>query len=76
MEKDILTSPVKEKSSFSPIGGIKRMDKEKCPELRATLVGDETYYFCTLTEKICIREYGYECEEYDEWLRSEENVAT
>ena len=37
----------------------------KCPELRATLVGDETYYFCTLIEKICIREYGYECEEYE-----------
>jgi len=47
---------------------------DKCPELRATLVGDETYYFCTLNERICIREYGYECEEYNEWLRSEEHV--
>jgi len=47
---------------------------DRCPELRAQLVGDEAYYFCTLTERICIREYGYECEEYKEWLRSEEHV--
>ena len=50
--------------------------EEKCPELRTTLVGDETYYFCDLIDKICFREYGYECEEYEEIMKEmgDENI--
>ena len=57
----------------------RKYNSEKCPELRATLVGDETYYFCTLIDKICFREYGYRCEEYENWLKEtnqETNISS
>ena len=51
--------------------------KGKCPHLRTKSAGDEAWYFCDLTErpsgriKPCLKEYGDECEIYNEILKEE-----
>ena len=43
----------------------------RCPELKAIQAGDEVYYYCLLTERLCVREYGQECEEYNKIMEEE-----
>ena len=44
------------------------MDKPKCPYLKETLVGDESYTLCTMVDKWCLLEGGLSCDIYEEWL--------
>ena len=37
----------------------------ECPELKLIRGGDEVQGLCKLVDKWCLRECGYECEEYD-----------
>ena len=42
--------------------------EERCPELKAVRAGDETYYWCNLSDHLCVVEYGDEndCEDWND----------
>lgn len=44
----------------------------KCPYAIIKLVGDEIYATCDLVDERCLLEDGYECKEYEEFLREVE----
>lgn len=52
---------------------------EKCPYAVVKRAGDESYTLCELTLRPsgriqgCVLEGGYDCEEYNEWLKEEED---
>ena len=58
--------------------GVTPGNLERCPHLISKSRGDEADYFCELTErpsgriKPCWKEYGDECETYNEILKEEE----
>ncbi len=43
----------------------------ECPNLIKKRSGDEIYYWCTESDKQCLKEYGYECEVYNKMLDEE-----
>ena len=46
----------------------------ECHYLKKRPAGDETYYWCDLSDHPCMREYGgNECEEYNEFLEEQKN---
>ena len=49
------------------------MKEFECPELIKKRAGDEIYYRCGLNGKTCLKEYGYECEEYES-IRAEQEI--
>jgi len=48
--------------------------KPKCPHLITKLICDECWDRCELQGRICTKEYtGQPCEEYEYWLKEENN---
>ena len=51
------------------------IEEPDCPHERNKETGDETFIVCELNDKPCLREAGYECETYDEWLEEKESES-
>ena len=39
--------------------------EDQCPHRKFIRAGDETSSVCTLVDKMCLVEHGYECEEWE-----------
>lgn len=47
--------------------------EDKCPERYGKRYGDEVYYFCSINDRHCLREYGSKCYIYDDFIKERED---
>lgn len=46
--------------------------EDECPHIIRKSAGDETFDFCEINDKFCLKESGSECDIYNEWLKEKE----
>lgn len=55
------------------IGILRKIHDDDCPYVKRKSAGDESWDFCEINDKPCLRESGLECDIYNEWLKEKDN---